>query len=396
MEVCERLYEGHKLIGDERRLGRLGLVMFMAGTLAASAVYADPAGLVEKADDTESVLSGEAGAGVAATGMAEGMEDTLMAGNRAFSGFLEELKIPAVSGITDSAAGRDITVVIPETPTAPVIPDIMDVSDLKESVNLTVAGNPGVSEMEESVTPIVPDISEEPAAPEMEEPVTPIVPDIPEEPAAPEMEEAVTPIVPDIPEEPAVPDMKEPAAPIAPENPAAPDAEDTPSGVEEPESGISDTGMVSINGYSVNEAGMICGIDDPQTAVEDGYMELPSEGCTGIAAGAFDDAPAGIREIYIPGNITVIEESALAGLRDMEWIEADPSGGYVSVDGVLFSENGTCLLAFPAGRIGTYKLPDHVTRVAVDAFRSSRLTAVDAEEGSLTDAGNLPETITLI
>ena len=198
----------------------------------------------------------------------------------------------------------------------------------------------------------------------------------------------------------------EPAVPIVPDEPSAPPAniaDETPdAGAEEdalPDSSNPDVPgavMTTVNGFYVNEAGMICGIADPETAVSDGYAEIPAEGCTGIAAGAFDGSPAGIREIYIPENITVIEEGALSGLTDMEWIEMESSGEYITIDGVLFSDNGACLLTFPAGRIGSYKVPSQVTWFAADAFKASGLSAVDTSGCSLLDAGNLPGTIQLI
>ena len=276
----------------------------------------------------------------------------------------------------DAGAADDAAVpIIPDGPAVPVVPD-----------------GPAV--------PIVPD---EPAAPVVpDEPAVPVVPDGPAVPIVPD--EPAVPIVPDEPAVPVVPD--EPAVPIVPDEPSAPPAniaDETPdAGAEEdalPDSSNPDVPgavMTTVNGFYVNEAGMICGIADPETAVSDGYAEIPAEGCTGIAAGAFDGSPAGIREIYIPGNITVIEEGALSGLTDMEWIEMESSGEYITIDGVLFSDNGACLLTFPAGRIGSYKVPSQVTRFAADAFKASGLSAVDTSGCSLLDAGNLPGTIQLI
>lgn len=154
---------------------------------------------------------------------------------------------------------------------------------------------------------------------------------------------------------------------------------------------------VTVGGFLVNESGFICGIADPSEAAPDGYMELPAEGCSGIAAGAFAAAPAGTMEMYIPANITYIEEGAFIGLYDMEWFEMEPSSGdYYTDNGVLFSDGGTCILGFPAARVGNYKVPSHVTRFAADAFTGARITAVDAADCALTDAGNFPEYIELI
>ena len=40
-------------------------------------------------------------------------------------------------------------------------------------------------------------------------------------------------------------------------------------------------------GFVTDASGMICGISDLSVISEDGYLILPSEGCRGIAAGAF-------------------------------------------------------------------------------------------------------------
>ena len=69
-------------------------------------------------------------------------------------------------------------------------------------------------------------------------------------------------------------------------------------------------GAVNVGGFLVSESGMICGIADVDTAVVDGYVGLPSEGCSGIARGAFAGVAAEISEVYIPANITYAEEGA--------------------------------------------------------------------------------------
>lgn len=157
----------------------------------------------------------------------------------------------------------------------------------------------------------------------------------------------------------------------------------------------SETVPTVVEGFLVDESGMICGIEDP-AAVSDGYLVLPSEGCMGITAGAFADAPAVITEIYIPANITHIEAGAFAGLVDLEWLEAETSDHYYTEDGVLFSENGTCILGFPSARTGNYKVPDRVTRFAEYAFEDAKIEVIDAVSCTVEDTGNLPPSIRLI
>ena len=202
--------------------------------------------------------------------------------------------------------------------------------------------------------------------------------------------------------EPGYPDatVPEEEVPIIPGDTVVPvPEEEVPAAPEEdlPEEELPDTTFpVTVKGFLLDESGFICGIADPAEAVWDGYMELPAEGCTGIAAGAFVEAPAGTMEMYIPSNITYIEEGAFIGLPDMEWFEMEPSGNYYTKNGVLFSDGGTCILGFPAGRVGNYKVPSQVTRFAVDAFTDARISVVDAAECALTDTGNFPASIQLV
>ena len=63
-----------------------------------------------------------------------------------------------------------------------------------------------------------------------------------------------------------------------------------------------------------------------------------------------------------------LKERAFTDLTSLGWIEMETSAGYYTEDGVLFSKDGTCLLAFPPARTGNYKVPSHVTEIADGAF----------------------------
>ena len=150
-------------------------------------------------------------------------------------------------------------------------------------------------------------------------------------------------------------------------------------------------------GFLVDDSGMICGIADAQAVAVDGVLALPSEGCSGIASGAFADAPEGIIEVHIPANITNIQQGAFLGLKEVLWYEVpSTTAGYSSEDGVLFSENGSCLLAFPSARIGAYAVPSGVERFAVDAFSESSLSKIDMRSAEVTDTGNVPDSIEIL
>lgn len=167
-------------------------------------------------------------------------------------------------------------------------------------------------------------------------------------------------------------------------------------GMSEETDGSTAADMSEVNGFFVDASGMICGISDPDIAFSGEYLELPADQCVGIAAGAFLGAPEGICEMFLPSNIVCIEEGAFLGLDQLEWIEMEQSGEFFTEDGVLFSEGGICLFAFPAGRIGQYKVPGTVTRFAADAFTQASLDTVDAVENSLSDLGNFPQNIRLL
>ena len=66
---------------------------------------------------------------------------------------------------------------------------------------------------------------------------------------------------------------------------------------------------------------------------------------------------------------------------------------YVSRDGVLFSEQETCLFAFPAGRTGIYPVPENVMRLAKGAFRGSRLSKVIGMKAHEMEQTDFPDTL---
>ena len=241
---------------------------------------------------------------------------------------------------------------------------------------------PIISVTNEFMIPVVPSVF--PAEPENSTVYMPEAPaaTVPEEPEV-SVPEGTAPVIPEVPEasvseEPATSVPDDPAEQVPPEN--------TGNG--------SVPGV--IDGFLVNESGIIYGISDPDLVVNDGYMEFPTEKCTGIAAGTFSSGLPTVREIFIPANITYIEEGAFSGLANMEWFEMESSGAYYTEEGVLFAEHGTCLLAFPAGRTGNYKVPSHVVRFAAGSFDSAQIEVLDATACILTDVSGIPENISLL
>ena len=277
--------------------------------------------------------------------------------------------------------------IIPETPAAaetPIMPDTPAEPDAPAA--------PAVPE-----TPIVPDTPAEPDAPAAPAvPETPIVPDRPAEPDAPAAPE--TSIVPDTPAEPDAPAAPEtpivPDTPVEPDAPAVPDTSVTPEVPDESEDTTAPSGI--IDGFLVDENGMIYGVADPELVVSRGLMQFPAEGCIGIRAGAFSDGLSSVREIWIPSNITQIEAGAFAGLTNVEWYTAEPGSGFSDNMGVLLSDNGTRIFAFPAGRTGSYLVPAEITGFAENAFADAVITALDLTECTAEAPSDLPGYIEVV
>lgn len=250
--------------------------------------------------------------------------------------------------------------------------------------DITLAAMPGADEILSSVMkavfesitgelPVKPEKDVKTAVGTVEIPTAVLIPEEPN-PSAPEMSlpETAVPVLPEDGTAPSVPVEEFPA-----ENP--------------PEESVPE----NVNGFLVDTSGMICGIADTDV-ISDGYLVLPAEGCSGIRVSAFAEISAPITEIYIPANITQIEEGAFACLSCLEWLEAEGSDSCFTEDGVLFSENGTCILGFPSARTGGYKVPQRVTRFAADAFATAQIETLDAVGCSLSDTGNLPSSIRLL
>lgn len=143
-------------------------------------------------------------------------------------------------------------------------------------------------------------------------------------------------------------------------------------------------------GYLINAEGMICGLSGDKEVIKDGVLYFPEEGCSGIARGALSGLGSAVEEIEIPANITNIQPGAFVGLSDLGWIEADAANpAYVTVDGVLYTADGTVLLAFPAAWTGTFQVPE-------SAFDGTNLECIDARSCTLEQAGSIPETVKLL
>ena len=150
-------------------------------------------------------------------------------------------------------------------------------------------------------------------------------------------------------------------------------------------------------GYLINAEGVIYGLSGSKEVIQDGVLLFPEEGCSQIAGGALSDLGSAVEEIEIPVNITNIQSGAFAGLSNLGWIESDAANpAYVTVAGVLYTADGTVLLAFSAAWTGTFQVPESVKSFAESAFDGTNLECIDARSCTLEQTGSIPETVKLL
>ena len=380
MEWCETLYGELGITERFVRLGRTLIVLLMFGIIAVKG-YDTGQGSLK--------MSAELPAAEGMTGKSAAVESAAAANITAepavnAAKYFKDIPLAfSVSEATEAALLMDSEKVSAMSPELPVV-----WTEEKYALTAPVMPEAAISSAADEPKVMLPSVPKEPEA---------VIPSVPEEPEAvlpsvPEEPETVLPSLPEEPETviPSVPEEPETVIPSVPKEPEAivPPVTDSSGNSE-------DSVPPAAEGFLVDESGIIYGVTDA-LVIADGCLVLPSEGCSGIAFGAFADAPGGIYEVYIPSNITYIAEGAFTGLFELEWFETAASGTYYTEDGVLLSEGGTCVLSFPSGRIGSYKVPASVSRFAYGAFDSAHIDTVDAADCLLTDVGNFPETILLL
>ena len=106
------------------------------------------------------------------------------------------------------------------------------------------------------------------------------------------------------------------------------------------------------------------------------------EGVTSIGQGAFNDC-SGIDTIKIPSSVESIGNMAFSGCTSLNDITVNSDNAtYSSINGILFSKDGTELICCPAGKKGLYSIPDGVVKIGKFAFdECSGLTGVSIPDG---------------
>lgn len=106
------------------------------------------------------------------------------------------------------------------------------------------------------------------------------------------------------------------------------------------------------------------------------------EGVACIGSHAFTSCDA-LESVTIPGSVRIATEpfSNCSHLREI--LVAPSNTAFRSVDGILFSRDGTELVQYPAGKMrNTYELPAGVTHIGSNAFLGcSQLKSVTIPEG---------------
>jgi hypothetical protein len=108
---------------------------------------------------------------------------------------------------------------------------------------------------------------------------------------------------------------------------------------------------------------------------------------TSIGASAFVET--GLTSLTIPGSVTNIGDGAFYGCASLTAIMVDTSNpAYISVAGVLFNQNQTMLIQYPARKAGTsYTITNSVTSIGDYAFESCLNFTRITIPGSVTSIG---------
>ena len=151
-------------------------------------------------------------------------------------------------------------------------------------------------------------------------------------------------------------------------------------------------GYTSLTGVAVDEANAAYRDIDGVLLSKDGTLllaypagkaetyEIPSS-VTRFGMGAFAGC-AGLTGVVIPAGVTGIGNGVFFGCGLTDIAVDGANTAFRSVDGVLFSRDGTRLVLYPEGRAGAYDIPANVTVIGSNAFAGcANLTGVTILDG---------------
>lgn len=126
----------------------------------------------------------------------------------------------------------------------------------------------------------------------------------------------------------------------------------------------------------------VCGITESAFDNADAVtsVTLP-EGLLSIGNRAFYGC--GIKAFRLPASVTEIGDKAFSGCEKLQNFDvAAGNSAFRSVDGILFSADGTTLVAYPAAREGAYSVPVGVKAIGDGAFvQCGSLPSITIPEG---------------
>ncbi|MDR0472753.1 MAG: leucine-rich repeat domain-containing protein [Treponema sp.] len=116
-------------------------------------------------------------------------------------------------------------------------------------------------------------------------------------------------------------------------------------------------------------------------------VNIPN-GVTSIGNSAFDGCSS-LASVSIPNSVTSIEDVAFSGCTSLAAITvAAANTEFSSVDGVLYNKTQSSLIQYPAGKTGSFTIPNSVTRIENGAFYGcSSLTSITIPD-SVTNIGD--------
>ena len=120
------------------------------------------------------------------------------------------------------------------------------------------------------------------------------------------------------------------------------------------------------------------GVCSGEVAIQDGTVS--------ISSWAFDNC-TGLVTVRIPASVTVIDNYAFNNCKDLKgiWVHADNPSYSNDAQGCLFNKDQTVFVQAPGAMSGSYKLPNTVTTIGIQAFRNcDNLTTVVIPDGVTT------------
>lgn len=144
---------------------------------------------------------------------------------------------------------------------------------------------------------------------------------------------------------------------------------------------LDDTGTLTIE----RDDGMLGWLQDGGSYHGDVSMVVLNPGVTVVGEGAFYGCPS-LESVSIPASVTFIGNGAFAFCPALATFMVGPGSGYFSaVDGVLYNQNQSTLVAYPGGKLeNSFTVPASVTTIIEGAFTGNHLTSIAVGDGNLS------------